>query len=64
MACFPQRPGPSNHEQHQDQAEMARLTTEKVAREKLEEANREDKMHIHQSHEESKNDELPQGSSG
>ena len=56
MACFPQRPGPSNHEQHQDQAEMARLTTEKVAREKLEEANREDKMHIHQSHEESKND--------
>jgi len=29
---------------------------EKVAREKLEEANRKDKMHIHQSHEESKND--------
>lgn len=42
--------------QHQDQAEKARLTAEKVAREKLEEANREDKMHIHQSHEESKND--------
>ena len=42
--------------QHQDQAEKARLTAKKVAREKLEEANREDKMHIHQSHEEEKND--------
>ena len=42
--------------QHQDQAEKASLTAKKVAREKLEEANREDKMHIHQSHEEEKND--------
>jgi hypothetical protein len=42
--------------QHRDQAGKARLPAEKVAREKLEEANREDKMHIHQSHEESKND--------
>ena len=42
--------------QNQDQAEKARLTAEKVAREKREEANREDKMHIHQSHEELKND--------
>ena len=42
--------------QHQDQADKARLTAEKVAREKLEEANRDDKMHIHQSHEEAKSD--------
>ena len=48
--------GERSEMQHQGQAEKARLTAEKVAREKLEEANREDKMHVHQSHEESKDD--------
>lgn len=40
--------------QRQDQAEKARLTAEKAAREKLEESNREDKMHIHEAPEESR----------
>ncbi|MDA0247179.1 MAG: hypothetical protein O3C16_03300 [Actinobacteria bacterium] len=35
--------------QHEDLAEKARVTADKVAREKLEEANREDKMNIHES---------------
>lgn len=35
--------------QHEDLAEKARVTADKVAREKLEEANREDKMNIHKS---------------
>ena len=34
---------------HEDMAEKARVTADKVAREKLEEANREDKMTIHES---------------
>ena len=35
--------------QHEDLAEKARVTADKVAREELEEANREDKMNIHDS---------------
>ena len=35
--------------QHEDLAQKARVTADKVAREKLEEANREDKMNIHES---------------
>ena len=35
--------------QHEDLAEKARVTADKVAREKLEEANREDKMNFQQS---------------
>ena len=34
--------------QHEDLAEKARLTADKVAREMLEEANREDKMNTHE----------------
>ena len=35
--------------QHEDLAEKARVTADKVAREKLEEPNREDKMNVHDS---------------
>ena len=35
--------------QHGDLAEKAKVTADKVAREKLEEASREDKMNIHDS---------------
>jgi hypothetical protein len=35
--------------QHEDLAEKARVTADKVAREKPQEANREDKMNIHDS---------------
>lgn len=41
--------GKKAERQHEDLAEKARVTADKVARGKLEEANLEDKMNIHES---------------